>query len=110
MCLFSFKSFSDYEDTTNWGGYIDASYSFGALRVAVGFGYEYFENDAWKDPWSCKEDNFNRKLFYIALPYKMHMNLTLYPEFNYLDHGENIINVEDQGNEWVLGILFRFVF
>jgi hypothetical protein len=110
LSLYSFKSFSSYEDTTNWGGYIDASYSFGALRVAVGFGYEYFENDAWKETWGFKEDNFNRKLFYISLPYKMHKNLTLYPEFNYLDHGENWMNGEDNGNEWVLGVLFRFVF
>jgi hypothetical protein len=108
--VFSFKSNGDFEDTMNWGGYIDASYKVGALRIALGFGYEYFENDEWKKSWGFREDNFSRQLFYISLPYQVHKNLTLYPEFNYLNHGDSPMTGDDAGNEWVLGILFRFIF
>lgn len=108
--LFSFKSNGDFEDTKTWGGYIDASYKVGALRIALGFGYENFTNDEWKNTWGFREDNFARKLFYLSLPYKLHKNLTLYPEFNYLDHGDDPMTGKDAGNEWVLGLLFRFIF
>lgn len=104
------KSNGDYEDTKNYGGFLEASYKINALRVAFGFGYEYFSNDEWKDSLGYKEDNYSRQLFYVSLPYKVHRNFTIYPEFNYLNHGDNPVDGEDKGNEWVIGVLFRFVF
>jgi hypothetical protein len=103
------KANGSFENTTNYGGYIDASYKVGALRLALGFGYEHFTNDAWKDA-GYKEDNFSRQLFYLSLPYKVHKNFIMYPEFNYLNHGDDPETGDDSGNEWVLGLYFRFIF
>ncbi|KIX16082.1 porin [Dethiosulfatarculus sandiegensis] len=103
------KDDGSFEATTNYGGYVDASYKVGALRIALGFGYEHFANDAWKD-YGFKEDSFSRQLFYLSLPYTVHKNFIMYPEFNYLNHGDSPVDGDDQGNEWVLGILFRFIF
>jgi hypothetical protein len=110
MARMVMKANGDYEDTTNYGGFLEASYKINALRVAFGFGYEYFSNDEWKDTLGYKEDNFSRQLFYVSLPYKVHRNFIVYPEFNYLNHGDSPVTGDDQGNEWVIGVLFRFIF
>ena len=50
-----------------------------------------------------------RKMYWVSVPTKIGQNLWLYPEFDYYDYDQNANDV-DQGNEWVLGLLFRFLF
>ena len=84
-------------------------YKVGKSTIHVGGGYESFNNDAWKSDAGYKDDNTTRKAFWVSVPTKVGQNLWLYPEFDYYDYDEDL-NDNDRGNEWVLGLLFRFLF
>lgn len=103
------KSSGSVEDTDNVGGFLQLGYKVGNSTIHAGFGYESFTNDAWKDGGTYRDDNVTRKLFWVSVPTKIAQNLWLYPEFDYYDYDEDRNDV-DQGNEWVLGLLFRFLF
>ena len=105
-----FKSNGDLENTTNYGGYGEVSYVTGALRIAVGGGFEHYKNDAWKSEYSWKDDTYNRYMGWLALPYQAHKYLTIRPELDYYNYGDNPVDSESAGTEWILGVLFRFVF
>jgi hypothetical protein len=99
-----------YEDTTVTGGYLDMAYKLESLTIALGLGFETFENDAWKNHLGYAEDTNTRKIIYLSFPYKLHRYLTLHPEVNFLDHGDNPADGRDLGTEIMAGVLFRFVF
>ena len=101
---------SKYEDTTVTGGYLDLAYKLKSLTLALGLGFETFENDAWKNRLGYSDDTNTRKVVYLAFPYKLHRYLTLHPEIDFLDHGDNPVDGRDLGTEIMAGILFRFVF
>lgn len=107
-----FKNSGKVEDTDLVGGYGELSYVTGALRIAVGAGVESYTNDAWKakDGLGYKEDNVVQYMGWIALPYEVHKYLTIRPELNYFSFGDNPKDGKDGGNEWLIGVLFRFVF
>ena len=101
---------NDIEDTRLVGGYGEVSYATGALRIAVGCGVESFTNDAWKSQLGYKDDNLTRWMGWIALPYQAHKYLTIRPELDYYTYNDVATTGEDGGNNWILGVLFRFVF
>jgi len=103
------KSSGSLEDTKNVGGFVQLGYHVGPSHITAGFGYESFTNDAWKSDAGYKDDNMIRKLFWVSVPTKVGQNLWLYPEFDYYDYDQTANDV-DRGNEWVLGLLFRFLF
>lgn len=102
---------NSFEDTTLLGGYLEGSYVVGALRIAAGFGVENFQNDGWKDAagngW--KNDDLTRWMAWLALPYKAHKYMTIRPEVDYYNFGDTPSDGKDAGNEWVFGVLFRFI-
>ncbi len=104
------------EDTHQLGGFLALEYKLtAALEATAGFGIEKLNNDAWKTSVASggagyKDDNYTRKAFFVALPYTVTKNFSLHPEFSYFDYGDNPKTNSDNGNEWLLGMQFRFVF
>ncbi len=97
------------QDTFITGGFLSVEYKIGAVTLIGGVGYEKFENDSWKrNGW--KDDNTDRKAYFVAVPYQINKFFGIHPEFSYFDHGDNPENGQDQGNEWMLGLQFRFIF
>ena len=96
---------SDVEDTIIWGGVLAGEYKIGKLMVTGGFGYENFSNDKWTN-----DDNITRWGAFIAVPYQFTKNFGIHPEFSYYKYGDNPNTGSDMGNEWLLGVQFRFVF
>jgi hypothetical protein len=97
-------------DTTNLGGLIQLKYTMGALDVYAGFGYEHFNNDDWQDQLGWAEDDNDRMMYWLGMAYNVHKYLIIYPEFNYYDYGDAPQTGSDGGNEWVIGVLLRFIF
>lgn len=96
------------DDTKMVGGFVALEYKILPVwEITAGFGIEKLNNDAWK---KHKNDEYTRKAFFVALPYQVTNNFSLHPELGYYDYGDNIANDKDFGNEWLLGMQFRFVF
>jgi len=97
------------QDTFVTGGFLSLEYQIGALTLIGGVGYEKFENDSWKrNGW--KDDNTDRKAYFVAVPYQVNKYFGVHPELSYFDHGDSPETGKDQGNEWMLGVQFRFIF
>ena len=96
---------SSVEDTTIWGGVLAGEYSIGKLMITGGVGYENFSNDAW-----TVNDEITRWAGFIAAPYQFTKNFGIHPELAYYKYGDNPNTGIDMGNEWLLGVQFRFVF
>jgi hypothetical protein len=97
------------QDTFVTGGFLSVEYQIGAITLIGGVGYEKFENDSWsRNGW--KDDNTDRKAYFIAVPYQVNKFFGVHPEFSYYDHGDNPENGKDAGTEWMLGLQFRFIF
>jgi len=104
------------EDTRMVGGFLALEYQIiPTWEITAGFGIEKLNNDAWKKSVAnggagYKNDDYTRKAYFVALPYTVTKNFSIHPEFGYYDYGDNIVNNADSGNEWLLGLQFRFVF
>jgi hypothetical protein len=97
------------QDTWNYGGMLSAEYKVGALTLIGGVGYERFQNDSWsRNGW--KNDDFTRKAYFVAVPYQVNKYFGVHPEFSYYDYGDDPETGADAGNEWMLGVQFRFIF
>jgi len=96
---------SNVEDTTIWGGILAGEYQIGKIMVTGGVGYENWSNDTW-----LTEDETTRWGAFIAVPYQFTKNFGVHPEFSYYKYGDNPNTGSDMGNEWLLGVQFRFVF
>jgi len=97
-------------DTQTYGGFLSAEYKIGALTLIGGIGYEYIQNDDWKDKGNYNDDNYRRLAYFVAIPYQVNKFFGIHPEFSYFDHGDSPETGDDQGNEWMLGVQFRFIF
>lgn len=104
------KSDGSFEDTYQFGGLVSFKFSFGPAAVSFGAGFENYTNDEWKDTLGYKNDDYTVVGYYITVPYQVHKYFTLRPEFVYLANGENPADGEDMGDEWFLGVEFRFQF
>jgi len=104
------KANGDIEDTTTIGGMISAEYKMGKVAIIGGVGFEQFSNDEWKDTLGYKDDSNTRMGYFIAVPYQVNKFFGVHPEFSYFDYGDNPANGDDAGNEWMLGVEFRFIF
>ena len=100
----------DIEDTKIYGGMLAGEYKIGKLMVTGGVGYENFSNDAWSGKNGYSKDENVRTSAFIALPYQFTKNFGIHPEFAYYSYGDNPQTGNDIGNEWLLGVQFRFVF
>ncbi|MCF8047599.1 MAG: hypothetical protein K9L19_08665 [Desulfarculaceae bacterium] len=96
---------SNVEDTTIWGGVLAGEYKIGKIMITGGVGYENFSNDTW-----ATNDEVTRLGAFIAVPYQFTKNFGIHPEFSYYKYGDNPNTGNDMGNEWLLGVQFRFVF
>ena len=96
---------SSVEDTTIWGAILAGEYQIGKIMVTGGMGYENWSNDTW-----TTEDETTRWGAFIAVPYQFTKNFGVHPEFSYYKYGDNPNTGNDMGNEWLLGVEFRFVF
>lgn len=96
---------STVEDTIIWGGVLAGEYQIGKVMVTGGVGYEKWSNDTW-----TTEDETTRWGAFIAVPYQFTKNFGIHPEFSYYKYGDNPNTGNDMGNEWLLGVQFRFVF
>ena len=100
----------EVEDTTIFGGMLAGEYTMGKLMITGGVGYENASNDAWSGKNGFSKDETVRMSAFIAAPYQFTKNFGIHPEFAYYSHGDNPRTGEDMGNEWLLGLQFRFVF
>lgn len=110
------KTNGSIEDTTQVGGMASLEYKILPVwEVAVGYGIEKLNNDAWKQSVASgglggKNDDYTRQAYFISLPYEVTKNFTIHPEFTYYNYGDSIMTNADSGTEWVGGLQFRFVF
>jgi hypothetical protein len=100
----------DIDDTTIYGGVIAGEYQIGKLMITGGFGYENFSNDAWSGKNGYSKDENTRWGAFIAAPYQFTKNFGVHPEFSYYSYGDDPESGNSLGNEWLLGVQFRFVF
>ncbi|MCF8032026.1 MAG: hypothetical protein K9K66_11570 [Desulfarculaceae bacterium] len=100
----------DIEDTTVYGGVLAGEYKIGKIMITGGFGYENFTNDAWSGKNGYSKDENVRMGAFVAVPYQFTKNFGIHPEFSYYSHGDDPTTGDDKGNEWLLGVQFRFVF
>ncbi|MCF8099384.1 MAG: hypothetical protein K9K65_16215 [Desulfarculaceae bacterium] len=96
---------SSVEDTTIWGAVLAGEYKIGKILLTGGMGYENWSNDTW-----TTEDETTRWGAFIAVPYQFTKNFGIHPEFSYYKYGDNPNTGNELGNEWLLGVQFRFVF
>ncbi len=101
---------SEVEDSICWGGMLAGEYTLGKLMVTGGFGYENFSNDGWSGKNGYSKDENTRWAAFIAVPYQFTKNFGIHPELAYYKYGDNPKSGNDLGNEWLLGVQFRFVF
>jgi len=99
-----------YYDTQTMGGLLSLEYKIGALQLIAGFGTEVISNDDWKNKGNYKDDSYTRTAYFVAIPYQVNKYFGIHPEFAYYNHGDSAETGKDQGNEWMLGVQFRFVF
>jgi hypothetical protein len=97
-------------DTQTIGGNISFEYKVGAITLIGGVGMEQFSNDDWKNKLGYKDDSYTRTAYFVAVPYQINKFFGIHPEFSYYNHGDNPETGDDQGNEWMLGVQFRFIF
>ena len=97
------------QDTWTYGGMLSAEYKVGALTLIGGVGYERFQNDSWsRNGW--KNDDIVHKAYFVAVPYQVNKYFGIHPEFAYYDYGDDPETGSSAGNEWMLGVQFRFIF
>ncbi len=100
----------DIDDTTIYGGILAGEYQIGKVMVTGGVGYENFSNDAWSGKNGYSKDENVRMSAFIAVPYQFTKNFGVHPELSYFSYGDSPSTGKDMGNEWLLGVQFRFVF
>ncbi|MCF8098567.1 MAG: hypothetical protein K9K65_12055 [Desulfarculaceae bacterium] len=96
---------SEVEDTIIYGGLLAGEYLIGKLMITGGFGYENWSNDTW-----TVEDEITRWGAFVAVPYQFTKNFGIHPELAYYKYGDNPNTGDEMGNEWLLGVQFRFIF
>ncbi len=98
-------------DTKTTGGALSLEYKItDALSAGAGYGMEKHENDYWKQSNGYKNEDFSINAWYINFPYQVTKNFTLTPEVSYYNYGDSLTTGKDNGNEWLAGFQFRFVF
>jgi hypothetical protein len=97
-------------DTRETGGQLSLEYQVGALTVVGSYAMVKIDNDYWKGSNGYKNDNYDRKAWLLGLPYAVTKNFTIIPEFHYYMYGDSPQTGADMGNEWLLGLEFKFVF
>jgi len=100
----------DIDNTTIYGGMLAGEYKIGKLMITGGVGYENFSNDAWNGKNGFSKDENVRMGAFIAVPYQFTKNFGIHPEFSYYNKGDSPQTGNGMGNEWLLGVQFRFVF
>ena len=93
----------EFEDTKLHGGFLSFEFKFGKATAIAGAGYQYMESDSWSKEAGYNDDNTTRFAYFLALPYEVHKNFTIWPEFGYWDSGDSARTGDDQGNTWLLG-------
>lgn len=104
------KQDGEFEDTTTIGGTLSAEYKIGKFTLIGGFGMERFANDEWQGSLGWKEEDTTRLAYFVAVPYQVNRYFGIHPEFSYYDYGDDPETGDDAGNEWMLGMQFRFIF
>lgn len=98
-------------DSKETGGMIALEYQIGTMIVTGGYGQVKIENGCWAPSNGYKFNNYDRKAWFIALPFGVTKNFNVSPEFQYYMYGDNMTtNNKIMGNEWLLGLQFKFMF
>ncbi len=100
----------EIDDTKIYGAALAGEYSIGKMMLTAGFGYENFSNDAWSSKNGYNDDNCTRWAAFFAVPYQFTQNFGIHPELAYYNYGDNPKSGNEYGNEWLLGVQFRFIF
>lgn len=107
------------EDSMQFGGTIELSYTIDNWKPLVAFGYVSTQNDNWKKI-GYTDDNYQRWALMGAINYKVNQYFTVQPEVAYYNYGDRIYAKatdltgnalsSDYGSEWLFGVAFLFVF
>ena len=97
-------------DTTDWAGFVDLAYAFGPAKPHIWFGFDYAQNDNWKNIFNAN-DYYQRTSYGINLFYTIG-NLQIVPEVAFYDYGNRPATAGKPaiGTEWLAGVHFRFAF
>jgi len=98
------------KDTKATGGFLSAEYAIGQLTLVAGYGMVKSENDLWTKANGYKNEDYTRNAWFVGLPYDVTKNFQVGPEFAYYNYGDNVTTGKEYGNEWLLGLYFKFVF
>ncbi len=98
-----FNAAGKLEDTDVYGGYLAIHYRIGAIRLVGGAGFENADND-------FLADDYTRWGIFFGVQYSVNKHFAINPEIGRYDHGDNPANNADLGEEWILGIQFKFWF
>lgn len=97
------------KDTKATGGFLSAEYKIGQFTLAAGYGLVKSENDVWKKPVYQNED-YTRNMWFVSFPYQVTKNFIIHPEVAYWNYGDSVTTGKDNGNEWMMGLAFKFIF
>ena len=97
-------------NTQVYGGYLALEYNLGPWSVTGGAGAVYTANEAWTRALAYRTDNYVRKAYFFALPYRVGRRLIVQPELSYFDNGVDPKDGTELKDDWLLGVNMRFSF
>lgn len=97
-------------NTMVYGGFLALEYSLGPWSVTGGAGAVYTANEAWTRALAYRTDNYVRKAYFFALPYRVGHRFVVQPELSYFDNGVDPKDGTELKDDWLLGVNMRFSF
>lgn len=102
------RSDGRFSDTSNIGGLLALHYRFGKARLLAGFGFEHYDNDAWKT--TAGTGGFSRRAFFLGGEYAVNKHFLIHPEVGSYHYGDDPSTRKSNGSELIVGVEFQFVF
>jgi len=96
-------------NTSTISSAIALEYRTGGMMITAGYGSSLVGNNLWKTEKHLFEYSI-RKSYFVAIPFQVHKNFTVSPEIQYYTYGVNPKTGEQMGNEWLIGMQFKFLF
>lgn len=97
-------------NTMVYGGFLALEYNLGPWSVTGGAGAVYTANEAWTRALAYRTDNYVRKAYFFALPYRVGRRFVVQPELSYFDNGVDPKDGTELKDDWLLGVNMRFSF
>jgi hypothetical protein len=103
------NSLGKFRNTNSVAGFVDLSYKAGTVTPHIYFGYDKVSSD---EAWKVGDTSTTRTMWGASAQIAISPNFNIIPEITYYDYGKlpGVAGSPDQGNEWLAGAQFQFVF